>query len=102
MKKKKVKEKKFVENEGPVLIDKIFLLTDDEKRGWFRFWTMESDEKWYGSWWSSIEDTKDKKKLAEMVFFDYIRTNFSGNGLKSLRLYFQDGSFHEVNYTTPL
>ena len=102
MRKKKIKDKKILNGEEQVLIDKIYILTDDESRGWFRFWTMEPDEKWYGSWWSSSEGIMSKKKIADLIFFDYIKSNFSGNGLKCARLYFSDGSFNELNYFSPL
>ena len=102
MKRKKVKEKKIVENEENILIDKICLLTDDEKRGWFRFWTMETDERWYGSWWTSLDYTMSRKKIVDFIFSDHIKSNFSGNGLKCVRLYFSDGSFNEINLITPL
>lgn len=101
MKKKKVKEKRLIDEEE-VLIDKIYLLTDDEKRGWFRFWAMESDERWYGSWWTSLDYTMSSKKIADFIFSDHIKSNFSGNGLKCVRLYFSDGTSNEICFITPL
>ena len=101
MKKKKAKEKRLI-HEEEVLIDKIYLLTDDEKRGWFRFWTMESDERWYGSWWTSLDYIMSRKKIVDFIFSDHIKSNFSGNGLKCVRIYFSDDSFNELNYFSSL
>ena len=66
MRKKKIKDKKILDGEERVLIDKIYILTDEKTRGWFRFWTMEPDEKWYGSWWSSSEVIMSGEKLQEL------------------------------------
>ena len=99
---KKHHKKPKSKDETPVLIDKVELLTDDEERGWFRFWTLETDEKWYGSWWSSYGDVYDKKMVLNIVFQDYIRTNFSGTGIKAMRLYLNDGSVCEYQYVSTI
>ena len=96
---KKRQKKSKPKDDTPILIEKVELLTDDEKRGWFPFWTLEPDEKWYGSWWSNYGDVYDKKRVLDIVFQDYIRTNFSGNGVMAMRLHLEDGSICEYHYT---
>lgn len=97
MKKKRPKKSKQ-KDETPILIKKVELLTDDKERGWFPFWTLETDEKWYGSWWSSYADVCDKKRVLDIVFQDYIKTNFSGSGIEAMRLYLDDGAIFEYQY----
>lgn len=85
-------------DESPILIEKVEVLSDDIKRGWFRFWTLETDEKWYGSWYSTYDDILDKKLVLDLVIQDYIKTNFSGGGVLAIRLYLEDKSMYEYHF----
>lgn len=84
--------------DNPILIEKVEVLSDDKNRGWFRFWTLETDETWYGSWYSTYEVILDKRLVLDLIFQDYIKTNFSGNGVLALRLYLEDKSLYEYQY----
>ena len=95
---KKIKKK----DETPILIEKVEILSDDKSRGWFRFWTLESDEKWYGSWYSTYESIFDKKRVLELVFQDYVKDNFSGGGVLAMRLYIEDGTICEYQYVSSI
>ena len=84
--------------DNPILIEKVEVLSDDKNRGWFRFWTLETDKKWYGSWYSTYEVILNKRLVLDLIFQDYIKTNFSGNGVLALRLYLEDKSLYEYQY----
>lgn len=80
-----------------VIINKIEILTDDAKRGWFPFRRLEPDEKWYSDWWFNREDLKNKKKILDLIHGNYIKTNFTGDGIIAVRVYVEDG-YYEHHY----
>ena len=80
-----------------VIINKIEILTDDTKRGWFPFRRLESDGKWYSEWWFNREDLKNKKKILDLIHGDYIKTNFTGDGIIAVRVYVEEG-YYEHHY----
>lgn len=90
-------KKKNLDN---ALIEKIEILSDDEKRGWFRFWTLESDGQWCGSWMSSHEYARDKRRILDLIFFKHIKTNFSGGGVMAIKVYMEDGVVYNLNYVS--
>ena len=99
-------KKKIVSWEKPskerVIITKIEILSDDLKRGWFPFKTLEPDEKWYGEFWINYEDLKDKKKILDLIFSDYIKTNLSSDGILMARVHLSNGEYYEHNFVSTI
>ena len=85
-----------------VIIKKIEILSDDFKRGWFPFKTLEPDEKWYGEFWINQEDLKDKKKILDLIFGDYIKTNLTSDGIMMIRIHLDEGEYYEFNYVSSI